>query len=196
MQDFFEIPFKISFQVDELLLSIAALVMVITCLRLIVSKSLTESIIVMSVFSLFIGICYLFMDAPDVAMTETALGACLSTCVLLNLVKIVGEEGETPQRSKIIFASILCLVFIVTLSWASFDLPLFGTEDSPLQTHLTKYYLENTRTDIAIPSVVAAILASYRGYDTLGETTVILIAGLAVLVILSRKKQSRERKNA
>ncbi len=196
MQEFFQPPFKISFQMDELLLGIAALVMVITCLRLILSKSLTESIIVMSVFSLFIGICYLFMDAPDVAMTETALGACLSTCVLLNLVKIVGEEGESPNRCKVILASILCIIFIAALSWASFDLAPFGAENSPLQTHLTQYYLENTRTDIAIPSVVAAILASYRGFDTLGETAVILIAGLAVLVILSRKKQPKEGSNA
>ena len=191
MIEFFELPFKISFAMDEILLSISALVMVITCLRLIIATSLTESIIVMSVFSLFIGICYLFMDAPDVAMTETALGACLSTCVLLNLVKIVGEEGAPPKRSKVIITSILCIIFIIALSWASFDLPLFGNENSPLQTHLTSYYLENTRTDIAIPSVVAAILASYRGYDTLGETTVILIAGLAVLAILSRKKSKK-----
>ena len=113
MIEFFELPFKISFAMDEILLSISALVMVITCLRLIIATSLTESIIVMSVFSLFIGICYLFMDAPDVAMTETALGACLSTCVLLNLVKIVGEEGAPPKRSKVIITSILCIIFII-----------------------------------------------------------------------------------
>jgi len=129
------------------------------------------------------------MDAPDVAMTETALGACLSTCVLLNIIKIVGDDVGKPQKAKIIMSSILCITFIACLSWASLDLPEFGTETSPLQTHLTEYYLENTKSDIAIPSVVAAILASYRGYDTLGETTVILIAGLAILVIVSRRKK-------
>ena len=177
------------FQIDEILLCISSIVMLITCIRLIISKNLVESIIIMSVFSLFIGICYLFMDAPDVAMTETALGACLSTCVLLNLVKIVGEDIGKTRKSKTIFASILCSVFVGCLSWAALDLPMFGAEDSPLQSHLTKYYVENTRTDIAIPSIVAAILASYRGYDTLGETAVILIAGLAVLVIVSRRKK-------
>lgn len=189
MTDFFALPFKLDFTVDEILLTISALVMVITCIRLMLSKSLIESIILMSVFSLFIGICYLFMDAPDVAMTETALGACLSTCVLLNIIKIVGDDLGKPQKTKIIMSSILCITFIICLSWASLDLPEFGTETSPLQTHLTEYYLENTKNDIAIPSVVAAILASYRGYDTLGETTVILIAGLAVLVIVSRRKK-------
>ena len=190
MTEFFELPFKLNFAVDEILLAISALVMVITCIRLMLSKSLIESVIVMSVFSLFIGICYLFMDAPDVAMTETALGACLSTCVLLNIIKIVGDDVGKPQKIKVIMSSILCITFIACLSWASLDLPEFGTESSPLQQHLTKYYIENTKNDIAIPSIVAAILASYRGYDTLGETIVILIAGLAVLVIISRRKKT------
>jgi multicomponent Na+:H+ antiporter subunit B len=135
------------------------------------------------------------MDAPDVAMTETALGACLSTCVLLNISKIVDNKitdsnHQKPQKIRIILSSILCIIFISALSWASLDLPKFGTTDSPLQTHISKYYLENTKTDIAIPSAVAAILASYRGYDTLGETTVILIAGLAVLIVTSRRKKT------
>jgi multicomponent Na+:H+ antiporter subunit B len=189
MEDFFSLPIKSEFYINEILLCIAAIVILLTCIRLIVSKNLVESILIMSVFSLFIGICYLFMDAPDVAMTETALGTCLSTCVLLNLVKIVGEDVGQTRKSKTIYAIILCTLFVGCLSWAAIDLPDFGSEDSPLQNHLTKYYIENTRTDIAIPSIVAAILASYRGYDTLGETVVILIAGLAVLVIVSGRKK-------
>lgn len=188
MEEFFALPFKISFVLDEILLFISSLVLLIACFWLIISRNLIESIIIMSVFSLFIGICYLLMDAPDVAMTETALGACLSTCVLLNVAKIVGEDAGKLKKLNTLFAAILCSSFVAILTWVSFDLPSFGTQDSEIQTHLTKYYLQNTRTDIAIPSFVAAILASYRGYDTLGETTVILIAGLAVLVIVSRKK--------
>lgn len=190
MDDFFLIPIKSEFYINEILLCISAIIMIITCLKLITSKNLVESIIIMSVFSLFIGICYLFMDAPDVAMTETALGACLSTCVLLNLVKIVGEDVGRTRKSKVIFASILCTTLIICLSWAALDLPEFGAGDSPLQNHLTKYYVENTHKEIAIPSIVAAILASYRGFDTFGETAVILIAGLAVLVITSRRKKT------
>ncbi len=187
MEEFFTLPFKISFVLDEILLFTSSLVLLITCFWLIISRNLIESIIVMSVFSLFIGICYLFMDAPDVAMTETALGACLSTCVLLNVAKIVGEDTGKLKKLNTLFAATLCSFLLVILTWVSLDLPSFGTQDSDVQTHLTKYYLQNTKTDIAIPSFVAAILASYRGYDTLGETTVILIAGLAVLVIVSRK---------
>tara|TARA_B110000003_G_scaffold247037_1_gene257899 strand:- start:53 stop:451 length:399 start_codon:yes stop_codon:yes gene_type:complete len=129
------------------------------------------------------------MDAPDVAMTETALGACISTCVMLNLIKIVGKDMGNTKKTKIVFSTLLCIALVSCLTWASLDLPEFGSENSALQSHLTNYYIENTKKDIGITSIVAAILASYRGYDTLGETTVILIAGLAVLVIISRKKK-------
>jgi multicomponent Na+:H+ antiporter subunit B len=190
MTDFLEIPFKLNSTLNEILLAICALVLVITCIRLIVTKSLIESIIIMSIFSVFVSICYLFMDAPDVSMTETALGACLSTCVLLNVVKIVGDDIGDSSKIKTILSGILCIIFIATLSWASLDLPEFGFNDSPLQTHLTEYYVKNTKHEIAIPSMVAAILASYRGYDTLGETAVILIAGLGVLLIMSRRKKA------
>lgn len=190
MEDFWEIPFKLDFFLDEALLAISAFVLVVTCIRLIITRSLVESIVTMSVFSLFVGICYLFVDAPDVAMTETALGACLSTCVLLNIVKIVGDDLGHFNKTKVILSGILCLILVATLSWASLDLPEFGATDSPLQLHLTKYYVENTKHEIAIPSMVAAILASYRGFDTLGETAVILIAGLGVLIITSRRRKT------
>ena len=161
---------------------------------LVFSKNLLQSVIIMSAFSLVISLCYLLMDAPDVAMTEVSLGACLSTCVLLNLIKIFGEnvrqsDNKLGNRTKIFFATLLCLVLIGILIFAGYNLPLYGKEDSPVQSHLTRYYLENTATEIGVPSLVAAILASYRGFDTLGETTVILIAGIAVVLILARRKE-------
>lgn len=188
--ELFGIPFKTDFFLDEIMLLISSVVIAAACLALILSKNLINSIIAMAVFSLFISVCYLIMDAPDVAMTEVALGACLSTCVLLNVVKAVGDNYTDHGKAKKIFAGLVCSGFILALSWIVNDLPEFGAEDSPLQTHLTRYYIENTAKDIAIPSMVAAILASYRGFDTLGETAVILIAGLAVLVIISRRKDS------
>ena len=190
MTEFFIIPLALDPKLNIFLLGISSVTLVLICFRLIVSKNLIESVLLMSAFSLFLAICYLFMDAPDVAMTETALGACLSTCVLLNLIKIFGDKNDKPaSKLKNIGAIIICVIFIGFLTFASFDLPLYGEENTPVHQHVTKYYLENTKNDIGIPSVVAAILASYRGYDTLGETSVILIAGLAVVLILSRRKE-------
>lgn len=187
-ENFFSLQTTIDFETNFVLLIIIGSLLILTCLKLIFSETLIETIILMSIFSLLISLCYLLMDAPDVAMTEVALGACLSTCVLLNFIRIVETKDKLRSDNKVI-SLILCLSLVSVLSWAALDLPEYGAKNSALQSHVNKYYIENTQKDTGLPSYVAAILASYRGYDTLGETSVILIAGLGVLLILSRRKE-------
>ncbi|ABE04906.1 cation:proton antiporter [Rickettsia bellii] len=177
----------LNFDLSNYLLNLIVFLLVIISIKIILAKDLLEAIIYTSAFSLLIGVSYLLMDAPDVAMTEAALGACLSTCVYLNLLRKLPSNLKIIQRTKIIPASLICLLFIATLIYMGLELPDYGDEYALLHTHLTKYYVENTSKDIGIPSFVAAILASYRGYDTLGETSVILIAGISVLLVFSRK---------
>ena len=80
-------------------------------------KDLLNAVIAASVFSLLIGVSYLIMDAPDVAMTEAALGACLSTCVYLNLLRKLPSDLKNIERTNIIPASLICLLFVVTLAY-------------------------------------------------------------------------------
>ncbi len=184
----FIIPDIINFQLASWLLMLILIILVVISIKLIFCNSLLETVIISSIFSLLIGLSYLLMDAPDVAMTEVALGACLSGCVFLGfLSKLPTIQKCNLKSTRVISSSIICIIFIVVLTVAGLDLPEYGAIDSPLQNHLTKYYIENTKSDIGIPSFVAALLASYRGYDTLGETIVILIAGISVLLLFSQK---------
>lgn len=183
-----EVKTILNFDLSNYLLNLIVLLLIVISIKIIIAKDLLEAVIFTSVFSLLIGLSYLLMDAPDVAMTEAALGACLSTCVYLNLLrKLPSDLKNNIQKSKIIPAGLICLSFILVLTYMGLELPNYGDENTPLQTGVTKYYLENTGQDIGVPSFVAAILASYRGYDTLGETSVILIAGISVLLVLSKR---------
>lgn len=188
--DFLTVPFQSLFSFNIVLLFTFSLLLSLSCIQLIRSKTLLNSIIVLSAISFLLVLIYLLMDAPDVAMTEAAIGACLSTCVLLNITKTTGETIKKPTNYYKILAIILCAFLFILLCYVSTDLESFGSTSSPVHSHISRYYIENTYKEINIPSFVAAILASYRGFDTLGETTVILIAGLAVLVITSRKKDA------
>jgi multicomponent Na+:H+ antiporter subunit B len=189
-------PEIIDFQLGCLLLVAILVILSIILIKLIFCNSLLETIIINSVVSLLISLSYLLMDAPDVAMTEVALGACLSSCVFLSFLnRLPKSQKSNLKKTRLITSSIICLLFILVVSLAGVDLPIYGAIDSEVQNHLSKYYIENTKTDIGIPSFVAAILASYRGYDTLGETAVILIAGISVLLLFSQKS-NKENKNA
>jgi multicomponent Na+:H+ antiporter subunit B len=66
------------------------------------------------------------------------------------------------------------------------DMPKWGDPNSPASLHVTPRYIEKTIEETATPDMVTSVLADYRGYDTLGETTVIFTAGIACLLLLRK----------
>ena len=75
------------------------------------------------------------------------------------------------------------------LIYGSLDMPKWGDPNSPASTHVSPYYLKNSIEHTATPNVVTSVLADYRGYDTLGETTVVFTAGMACLLLLKRVRE-------
>ncbi|MBN2125149.1 MAG: Na(+)/H(+) antiporter subunit B [Deltaproteobacteria bacterium] len=72
----------------------------------------------------------------------------------------------------------------VLLLYATKDFPPWGDPSSPASTHVSPYYLEKAMEETSVPNVVTAILADYRGFDTMFETTVIFGAGAACVILL------------
>ena len=76
------------------------------------------------------------------------------------------------------------------LIYGTLEMPEWGDPNSPANSHVSPYYLLHSMEDAATPNVVTTVLADYRGYDTLGETTVIFTAGVACILLLrTRRKQ-------
>jgi multicomponent Na+:H+ antiporter subunit B len=87
------------------------------------------------------------------------------------------------------------LVVVVTgaaLIYGTLDMPHFGDPDAPVHQHVAPRYLEKSPDEIGIPNVVTGVLASYRGYDTLGELTVIFTAGVGVLALLGIRRRRQD----
>lgn len=184
MEDFFAIHDIINCEYGTVLLNITAIMLFIVCVKLVNINNLLENIILLSVFSSLISLCYLLMDAPDVAMTEVALGACISSCVLLNFYRILNvSQNMVAISNKKIVGFIISSCFVVIMIYAVRDLPEYGLQNNPLHINAS-HYINNTRYEMGISSLTAALLAGYRGYDTLGETAVILIAGIGVLIAM------------
>ena len=79
------------------------------------------------------------------------------------------------------------------LLYATGDFPDWGDPDSPASVSpLSQYYITQTRVETEVPNLVTAILADYRGYDTLFETVVIFIAGFSILAVLGQARSRRE----
>lgn len=87
------------------------------------------------------------------------------------------------------------LLLGAALIYGSLDMPKWGDPHSPASTHVSPYYLRHSLQDDATPNVVTTVLADYRGYDTLGETTVIFTAGMACILLLRRGRKSRRKRH-
>jgi multicomponent Na+:H+ antiporter subunit B len=77
-------------------------------------------------------------------------------------------------------------LFVGLLVYAESDLPDSTEASAPARAHVVPRYIEQSYADTRTPNIVTSVLADYRGYDTLGETVVILTAGIAVILILPR----------
>jgi multicomponent Na+:H+ antiporter subunit B len=176
------------------IISLALLaILLVTALVVTRLRALFDSTMLTALFSLVMASLFVLFDAVDVAFTEAAVGVGISTILLIGALQLTrSRESFTPARR---WAPGLAAVLLAggTLIWASQDLPDFGAADSPVQTHpVTEVYLQQSQEDIGIPNTVTAVLASYRGLDTLGELVVILTAGIGVLTLLGPLTRAQE----
>lgn len=162
-----------------------------TAIAAVMVRNLVFSTVLLSIFSLFMALQYLVLGAPDVAITEAAVGAGISTILLLLVLSITGESEHSATGN--FFAPIAVVVIIGgMLCFAATGLPPFGDPASPAHQHVVPYYLQKTEPEIGIPNVVTSVLASYRGFDTFGETTVIFAAAVSILLLLGKSKERKD----
>jgi multicomponent Na+:H+ antiporter subunit B len=81
----------------------------------------------------------------------------------------------------------LLLMFLI---FSTTGFPKFGDINSIANQTLSEYYMNATKEMMEIPNVVTAILASFRGFDTMGEVIVIFIAGISVYLILGKDEET------
>lgn len=169
--------------------------LVVIAVAIIHVRDLFTASMLFAIYSLISAALFVVLDAGDVALTEAAVGAGISTLLFLATLTLVDRTEAPPLKPWRHHWTALGVVAITgaLLVYATFDLPEFGAADSPAQTHVGAQYIANTYSDMGIPNMVAAVLASYRSIDTLGEGFVILTAGLAVYALLSAPVRRRKK---
>ncbi len=181
------LQFDVTTAIDIILM----IFLLISALAIVVMRHLFSIAMVSGVYSLLSAAFFVNLDAVDVAFTEAAVGAGMSTILILGALLLTSRrEKITPNRS----AFIPLIVVVVTgaaLFYATFDMPNFADPNSPANTDVGLQYIQRNYDDIGVPNIVTSVLASYRGFDTLGETLVVFAAGLSVLVLLGVSSAGR-----
>ena len=157
--------------------------LVITAVAIVRTQNLFVAVMLAGIFSLLLALNFFLLDAADVALTEAAVGAGISTVLFLGALSLTAER-ESGHKGNRIGALVVVISAALIVIYATFDKPRFGDPEAPSQTHVAPWYLENTQQHMQIPNVVTAVLGSYRGYDTLGEVFVVFTAAIGVMFLL------------
>lgn len=156
------------------------------------SRNLFVSSMWFGIFSLMMASNFFILDAADVALTEAAVGAGVSTVLFMGALALTSEHEHFKEKFAL-FPLLLMVVLFGVLFVVSFDQPRLGDPSAPVHQHVAPWYLSETPKLIDIPNVVTAILASFRGYDTLGEVIVVFTAGIGVLSVLGFRPKRQQR---
>jgi multicomponent Na+:H+ antiporter subunit B len=159
-------------------------------------RNLFAVVMLTGIFSLLGAAIYVLMDAVDVAFTEAAVGAGVSTVLMLGTLALTTSTEKVTSGSNAIAALLLVSLTGGVLVYGTLDMPVYGDRSSPLHHHVVPRYLEESSEEIDLPNVVTSILASYRGYDTLGETFVIFTAAAGVLALIGRRRRTRRKQGS
>ena len=146
-------------------------------------RNLFGVVVLFGIYSFLMASVMIVLDAVDVAMTEASVGAGISTVILLATLHLIKSTEMRSVRRQLLP---LFVVFVTggVLVWGTFGLPPFGVADSPIHRHVAPRYLSETIKETKVPNAVTSVLADYRVYDTLGETSVIFTAGIGVMLLL------------
>lgn len=155
--------------------------------------NLFAAVMLTGIFSLHSAVIFVSLDAVDVAFTEAAVGAGITIVLMLaTLARTVGRQREARRPQGLALG--VCVLCGLLLIYASFDLPHLGDPNAPAHQHVAPRYIHDSPVEVGVPNMVTAVLASYRGYDTLGEVTVIFTAGIGVLALIGVTRRRGRRR--
>jgi multicomponent Na+:H+ antiporter subunit B len=177
--------------VIELINVVLLAFMAITAVTVARLRNLLAVLVVSGFFSLLSAGMFLLLDAVDVAFTEAAVGAGIATVLGIGALTLSRSEEEKPTPRPW-WPLIVVLATGATLVYGTLDMPPYGDPAAPVHQHVAPRYINQSPREIGVPNMVTSVLASYRGYDTLGETTVIFTAGIGVLLLLGGLRVRRK----
>ncbi|AKR54704.1 Na(+) H(+) antiporter subunit A [Devosia sp. H5989] len=160
-------------------------------ITLLLAPSRLVAIVSLGVQGLAVAMLFLLFGAPDLAFTQFMV-EILSVVILA----LVMTRLKLDLRDRREFEDFVRDGTISVAAGAAVMVLLLVVVSGPLDTRLSDFF---TQTSVAIAhghNIVNVILVDYRGLDTLGEISVVMTAGIAVLALLRRRKRGEGARQA
>lgn len=176
----------------EIILFVFLVAITIAIVRM---RDLFAAVMLSGIFSLLSAGLFTVMDAVDVAFTEAAVGAGISTVLMvatLALTRRREKDRRLDRRPEKVLGLVVAIFTGGVLIYGTLDMPFYGDPAAPANHYMVPRFLEASADEVGPPNVVTSILASYRGYDTFGETTVVFTAAIGAFLLLGGVVRRRQ----
>ena len=183
------------------MISFILLLFIVVCsVAAVFLKDLLSATMILGAFSFLMAVEWTVLNAVDVAFTEASVGAGITSVLMLAALSRTGRYEVSDKEYSLSVAkrrrpllSKIIPIFVVVITGAALvygtiDMPAFEDPNAPIHKHVAPRYIHEADHEAGSINMVTAVLANYRGYDTLGETTVIFAAGICVVFLLRRKR--------
>jgi multicomponent Na+:H+ antiporter subunit A len=151
------------------------------------APSHVAGVLTLSVLGFMIAIVYIFTAAPDLALTQLVVETLVLVIFLLVLDRLPAFYGEAPRlrafRDGVLSAAVGATVSVSVLA---------ATANGP-DDRIASFFVENAIPRGGGGNVVNVILVDFRALDTLGEISVVAIAGISVLVLVAMHDREVDR---
>lgn len=151
---------------------------VISALFAIRARERFQAILALSVGGYGVALLYLLFSAPDLAMTQFAIETLSLILLVIVLIHLPGLSGTEPvgRRIRDAIVSVGCGALVTLLMGMALAMPM--------DLRVSEYLAENSYTQAQGHNIVNVILVDFRGIDTMGEITVLVMAALGVYVLM------------
>lgn len=178
---------QITFDLSDIYLyeAMVVFIMLFAAFAAIVSKSVLASVAALGIVGYGIALIFTFYSAPDLALTQFSIETLTVILLVLIVYNVPKFTDISPTKTKIrdiaISATVgLCITLLVLV-----------VINSPADSRISSYFLENSYKLAHGRNVVNVILVDFRALDTLGEITVLAIAAVGIYTLLKFRRRKK-----
>lgn len=172
-----------------------------TALSVAFTRKNLSAVILFTVYSLVMSLIWVLVKSPDLAITEAAVGAGITSLLLYIVLANVDElkefenikykkkkEGRN-KKSYNFFGIGFTLLIVILLLITVNSLPPYGGVDNPAVNQVYDRYINEGVNETGALNIVAAVILDYRAFDTFGEAVMLFTAMMAVVSLLKKDEE-------
>ncbi|SFS15474.1 monovalent cation/H+ antiporter subunit A [Yoonia litorea] len=164
---------------DPVLISGWAMLVAATLGMVFLHRNRFLSLILMGIVGLMVSVGFVFLSAPDLAMTQFTVEA---VTIILMLLALNFLPERTPVESTVL-RRMRDTVVAIAGGLAAFGMAYYFMLRDPVAPTISDFHLANSYKGGGGTNVVNVILVDFRGFDTFGEIIVLSIAALLIYAL-------------